>query len=571
MRIAYLALKVFALKAKAFEKSTKNPITVQEKLLLGYLHKNRSTEYGRKYHFSEVRSIPDYQKLVPMSDSESIFPYVESISSGARNVLTKDKVVFFGLTSGTTGKPKLIPVTNFSRAKKAEMLGLWTYYIMRDHPDILDGKILAIINPEEEAFTKTGIPCGAESGHAYKNMPAIVRNFYAIPYDVFHIPDYESRYYCILRIAMGQNITTIATLNPSTIALLCQKIEKYKDILIDDIKRGALYKNLDIPLEIRKSIERGLRANPGRAGELESILQGKKTLLPKDFWPNLKLIECWKGGTVKIYLKELPQYFGDIPVRDFGCFSTEARASIPMSEDGAGGVLAVGANFYEFIPKEDMVKRQKRFLLCNELEKDREYFIIVTTPGGLYRYNIDDIVKVTGFFNNTPVIEFVQKGLNAVSIMGEKLYESQLNEAVNRAVDKNKLLLEFFSAFAQHTHAGSACARHSDGCALPACAQGPRYVFLVEFDGPVSSQCRKDLLRSIEEELGRENAEYKYARDAQLLKPPILKVIKKGEFERYRARRVMEGANDSQLKVPELTSDENFQKNFIIEEEIGLD
>jgi len=55
------------------------------------------------------------------------------------------------------------------------------------------------------------------------------------------------------------------------------------------------------------------------------------------------------------------------------------------------------------------------------------------------------------------------------------------------------------------------------------------------------------------------------------LKSPILKVVKKGEFERYRAGCVMRGANDSQFKVPELTSDENFHKNFIIAEEIGLD
>jgi hypothetical protein len=543
---------MLALKAKAFERSTKNPIIFQEKLLLKYLRVNRFTEYGLKYHFSEVRSIADYQTLVPMSDSESIFPYVERMSAGAENVLTKDKVVFFGLTSGTTGKPKLIPVTNFSRAKKAEILALWTYYITRDHPGILDGKILAIINPEDEAFTEKGIPYGAESGHAYKNMPMVVKNFYAIPYDVFHIPDYESRYYCVLRIAMGQNITTIATLNPSTIALLCRKIEKYKDALIDDIENGTLCKSVEIPPEIRALVEMTLRPDPKRAGLLKSVLREKGELLPKYFWPNLKLIECWKGGSVRTYLKELPQYFGDIPIRDFGCLSTEARASIPMSDAGAGGVLAINTNFYEFIPKEDMLKPRKRLLLCNELSRGGEYFIIVTTPGGLYRYNIDDIVKVTGFYNNTPVIEFVQKGLSAVSLMGEKLYESQLNEAVNRAVDKNGLLVKFFSAFARQ-------------------GKDPRYIFLVEFDGVVRPQSKMNLLRSIEEELGKENAEYKYVRDAQLLKTPILKVIKKGEFERYRARRVMEGANDSQFKAPELTSDGNFYKNFIIDEEIGLD
>jgi hypothetical protein len=552
LRIAYFALKALAPKARAFERSTLDPMKAQNKLLLAYLSKNRDTEYGKKYHFSEVRSIADYQMLVPMSDSESVFPYVEKIVNGSRNVLTKDKVIFFGLTSGTTGKPKFIPVTKFSRAKKSETLDLWAYYISRDHPGILDGKILAIINPEDEAFTKNGIPYGAESGHAYKNLPPIVRNIYAIPYSVFHIKDYESRYYCILRIAMGQNITTIATLNPSTIILLCQKIEKYKNILIDDIEKGTLYQGINVPVEIRKSVEKSLKPDPERARELKDMLKEKKALLPEYFWPNLELIECWKGGTVKIYLKELPQYFGDTPVRDFGCLSTEARASIPMDDASSGGVLAIDTNFYEFVLKEDIAKRQKRFLLCNELEEGREYFIIVTTPGGLYRYNIDDIVMVRGFFNSTPVIEFVQKGLNAISIMGEKLYESQLNEAVNRAMDENRLLLKFFCASVQRD-------------------KPPRYIFLVEFDGSVSSESKRGLLKSIEEELGKENAEYKYVREAQLLNFPVLKVVKKGEFERYRAKRVMEGANDSQFKMPELTSDENFQKNFVIEEEVGLD
>ncbi|MCX5668108.1 MAG: GH3 auxin-responsive promoter family protein [Candidatus Omnitrophica bacterium] len=550
--IAHIALKALAPKARAFERSTLDPMKAQKKLLLEYLSKNRSTEYGKKYHFPEIRSIADYQMLVPMSDSESVFPYVEKIVNGAHNVLTKDKVVFFGLTSGTTGKPKFIPVTKFSRARKSETLDLWAYYISRDHPGSLDGKILAIINPEDEAFTSNGIPYGAESGHAYKNLPGIIRNIYAIPYDVFHIKDYESRYYCILRIAMGQNITTIATLNPSTIILLCRKIEKYKDILIDDIEKGTLYRGINVPAEIRKSVEKSLKPDPARARELRDILKEKKALLPEYFWPRLELIECWKSGAVKIYLKELSQYFGDIPVRDFGCLSTEARASIPMDDSGDGGVLAINTNFYEFIPKEEMAKRQKRFLLSDELSKGREYFIIVTTPGGLYRYNIDDIITVRGFFNNTPVIEFVQKGSNAVSVMGEKLYESQLSEAVNRAVDKNKLLLEFICASVQP-------------------GKPPRYVFLVEFDGGVSSGSKRELLRSIEEELKVENTEYKYVRDAQLLNPPILKVIKKGEFERYRKARVMEGANDSQFKVPELTADENFQNNFVIEEEVSLD
>ena len=306
-----------------------------------------------------------------------------------------------------------------------------------------------------------------------------------------------------------------------------------------------------MPPYIRRRLEKTLKPDPKRADELKTILKERGHLLPKYFWPNLELIECWKGGTVKVYLKELPQYFGNVPIRDFGCLSTEARSSIPMTDAGAGGVLAITTNFYEFIPKEDIGKSQKRFLLLDELEEGKEYFLIVTTPGGLYRYNIDDIIIVKGFCNSTPVIEFVQKGLNAVSITGEKLYESQIDAAINRALDKHKLLAEFFCASAQ---SGS-----------PA-----RYIFLIEFEGASPPQEAKELLKSIEEELQKENAEYKYVRDSQLLNAPVLKIVKKGEFERYRIKKVNEGANDTQFKVPELTADPSFQKNFTVAEEISL-
>jgi len=147
---------------------------------------------------------------------------------GECNTLTADRTILFAVTSGTMGKPKYIPVTEYSRRKKKEVMDLWAYYALRDHPNLLNGKILAIVSPESEGCTTSKIPFGSESGHAYRNLPRAVRDLYAIPYEVFEIPEYESKYYCILRIAMEKDISTIATLNPSTILLLCQKIEKVK-------------------------------------------------------------------------------------------------------------------------------------------------------------------------------------------------------------------------------------------------------------------------------------------------------------------------------------------------------
>jgi len=462
MNIVSYALKVLVPKARAFEEATKNPIKAQKKVLFEFLARNQKTEYGLKYNFSKIKSIDEYQEAVPLNDYETLSTYIEKMTKGQSDILTIDKPILFGATSGTTGRPKFIPVTKYSRVKKADVMDLWIYYISRDHPEIFDGKILAIVSPEIEGHTESGIPYGAESGHGYKNLPDIVKTLYALPYQVFEITDYNARYYAALRIGLEQNVTTLATMNPSTIILLCDKINKLKQDIIVDIEKGTLNKDLDIHDNIRKVIEKSLKPNPKRADELRAILKERKELLPKYFWPDLALIECWKGGTVGLYLREFPRYFGNVPIRDFGYLSSEARSSIPISDEGAGGVLAVNANFYEFIPREDMGKPEKRTFLCDQLEKGEEYFIILTTPGGLYRYNIDDLIRVDGFFNKTPVIEFVQKGLGVTSVTGEKLYESQVVQAVNRAVEQHKLFVEFFTTSIQ-------------------LGKIPRYVFLVEF------------------------------------------------------------------------------------------
>jgi len=548
-----LFLAILSPKARAFENATKDPMSAQKKVLFEYLARNSDTEYGTAYRFSGVRSIEDYRKAVPLNDCQSLRPYIKRMTAGEKNILTRDPVIFFGATSGTTAQPKYIPTTRFSDGKKALLTDIWSYYIVKDHPRVLDGKILALISPQVEGYTESGISYGAESGHGYKDISPFVRGLYALPYRVFEIEDYDARYYTILRMSMEKNVTTIATLNPNTISLLCQKAALWQDRIVRDIHDGTLDAGLKIEKDIRRELEAILRPNRKRSKELERIIAEKGELSPKYFWPKMALIECWKAGMMSMYLKELTKYFGQVPIRDMGCLSTEARSSIPMTDAGAGGVLAIETNFYEFIPKEDADKKEKRLLTCDQIEKGKEYFLVVTTAAGLYRYNIDDLVRVDGFFNKTPVIEFVQKGIGASSLAGEKLYESQVNDALNKALARMNLFVEFF-------------------CALAEQEKGPRYYFLVEFSGASpSSDGKKKFLYILEEELRKHNREYDFTREARLLGSPVLKVVRKGEFEKYRVKRIAEGAHDGQFKTPELTRDTSFGDNFSIEEEIRLD
>ena len=88
--------------------------------------------------------------------------------------------------------------------------------------------------------------------------------------------------------------------------------------------------------------------------------------------------------------------------------------SLPLSDHTSSGVLAINTNFYEFIPESEIGSLGDT-LLCNELETGKRYHIILTTASGLYRYDINDIVEVHGFYKCCPMISFVRKGRDSTS------------------------------------------------------------------------------------------------------------------------------------------------------------
>lgn len=551
MALMHLAFKLYTAKAEAFEEATKDPESEQARVLFDCLKRNRSSEYGSMYDFGSISSIEDYQAKIPIVRYKDLKPFVAKIMQEGSRALTSDETIFFALTSGSTGRHKFIPVTEYSIKKKQQATSLWAYHIVKDYPQILDGKVLAVVSPEVEGYTRSGIPFGAESGHGYKRMPPKVREQYVLPYEVIEITDYDSKYYTILRLAAEENVTTIASLNPSTIVLLAQKLDEMKGGIIEDIEKGTLQKDILVPDNIRSVVEKKLKPNPQRAAELRAIVDEKKRLLPVDVWPGLQLIECWQGGSVGVYISEFGKYYDGVPVRDFGYLASEVRGSIPVRDNDPAGILAINLNFYEFIPREDICRPDARPLLAREVEKGKEYYIILTTPGGLYRYNIDDVIRVVGFHNNTPLVEFVQKGQNVCSVTGEKLYEEQVVRAVDKAVKKNKLPVKHFTA-----------------CLQP--GETYCYSFLVEFGEYVQPYKKKEFLKDIDLELCDINCEYESKRKSQRLCHPELKVVKSGEFDKLRSEKVKKGTPDGQFKLAALNHKMDQFDDVVIEEHIRL-
>jgi hypothetical protein len=441
-------------------------------------------------------------------------------------------------------------MTREGKKAKSRLTWLWLCGLYRDHPGIVGGRILSVVSPEIEAHAPSGVPIGAESGHAYRTVPPPVRSMYTSPYQVFTIEDYEAKYYTLLRLAAGQNISLIATVNPSTVVLLADRLSRHTESIIRDVRDGQLSREFAVSESIRGSLH--LRPDAARAAHLErAAAAGGGVLRPGLAWPNLAALGCWKGGTVGAYLANFDTYFPQRPpIRDLGYYATELRGSVPMTDEGDSGVVAVGTNVPEFHEADEDGPPDPRSLLSVEdLEVGKRYFVYVTNNSGLYRYDMNDIVEVTGLHNRTPLVRFIQKGKGVVSFTGEKLYEVQVIAAVEDALAANRGRYNFIAAVAELV----------DGTA-------PRLVFLIEFDGDVAEPSMVDRL---DESIGRQNSEYETKRKSLRYGPPVIRVVKSGEFDRYRRRMVESGQRaDGQFKVLRLTADVSFAAEFETEREL---
>jgi GH3 auxin-responsive promoter len=538
---------------KHFNALCRTPVQAQDRLLRQILETNADTEFGRHHGFGGITTLQQFQERVPISTYEDLEPYINEEMNGRPNQLTRDPPVLFTTTSGTTGNRKYIPMTRQSKRAKAHLTWLWFCGLYRDHPGIVGGRILSVVSPEVESQAPSGVPCGAESGHAYRTMPGPVRSMYTAPYGVFAIQDYEAKYYTLLRLAAGQDISCIATVNPSTVVLLGDRLAQHTEPIIRDVRDGSLSSEFSVPQELRDSLH--LRPDPERARHLErAAAAGGGPLRPGLAWPELAAIGCWKGGTVGAYLAKFDTYFPQgPPIRDFGYYATELRGSVPLSDQGDAGTVAIGTNVLEFHPAgEDRAPEGRELLTVDRLQTGQRYFVYVTNASGLYRYEMNDIVEVAGHDRQTPLIRFIQKGKGVVSFTGEKLYEVQVIAAVEAALAALRGRYHFIAAVAELV----------DGTT-------PRLVFLIEFDDPVAEHDGSAMVDRLDAALGDQNDEYQTKRKSLRYGAPVIRVVRLGEFDRYRRRMVETGSRaDGQFKVLRLTSDTSFAAEFTAERDL---
>jgi hypothetical protein len=539
-----------------FEVACQTPEAVQTELLLRILRTQADTQFGRDHKFGEVASVSDFRNNVPVAPYEYVAPYIEKVQNGDTRALLADRrVLMFALTSGTTASRKLIPVTDAYLAAYRRGWNMWGVKMYRDNRGrrIAMRPIVQMGGDPEEFRTPAGIPCGNLSGYTAMVQKRLIRRMYCVPYVTGKIKDAKARYYVALRFSIGRNVSQLMAANPSTLIQLARTLDAEKEHLLRDLRDGTLRADLDISPDIRAYLEPRVSKDARRAGALSASSEKLGRLYPMDVWPTEgTVINCWTGGSMGPYLRQLPQYYGEPPVHDLGLLASEGRFTIPLSGGTASGVLDIWSHYFEFVPEGEIDSPKPTVLGAHELQEGKSYFILPTTAYGLYRYHISDLVRVTGFFGRTPLVEFLGKGHRFANLTGEKLSEYHVTKAMD----------------ATAARAGQPVTAYS---VAPIWNENQPYyaLFLEESDATDEPRLRR-FLALLDAQLGVENVEYAAKRESGRLGALRAAVIPAGTWAAWdRNRLAQTGGSPEQYKHPCLIGDVKFRDSFVVLHEVG--
>ena len=431
--VAYLAGLHAAKQAREFLHAHQDAKGTQDRLLGELIARHATTAFGRDHGFDKIRTYEDFIAAVPIGSYETLRPYMNRVLQGETTALLPpgEAVMMFATTSGTTGEPKHIPVTREFLADVRRGWNIWGSFTFRDHDEAWLRSIVQISSPMNESVSPTGLPCGAISGLLAATQKKIVRHVYAVPACVTSIADPLAKYYAILRCGLAHDVAFITTANPSSTIKLFETGQAHAEQFIRDVADGEVRPPTGLDAGVRQQLR--FRPNRALARRMEAGIRADGTLLPRHFW-NLAFLANWTGGTLKLYLRRLKELAGDIPVRDIGLLASEGRFCIPIGDGTAAGLAEITGNFMEFLPVEDARSAVPRVLRAHEVEVGAEYFLVITNRAGLWRYNMDDRVRIVDRYGTGPVFEFLCRGLHTANITGEKLTEHQVVEALRRAV-----------------------------------------------------------------------------------------------------------------------------------------
>ncbi|XP_029934325.1 GH3 domain-containing protein isoform X2 [Myripristis murdjan] len=420
------------------EADTLNVKQAQEETLLRRLRKNADTCYGRQYDFSSIKDSDVFRARHPVTTYEHYRELIRRIAVGEEKVIIAEKPLILAMTSGTSGASAMLLSTKDTN----------TEFFLQGVSVCLDAMRRAF--PATESLQRTtkffytptfrqseaGIPIGPNS-----STPASSRhmlNLYTTPAPAFEVPSEKDTLYLHLLFALKDpSVGTLESNFASTVFYAFSALQERWQELVEDIEQGKISSALALEPKVRASLEAVMKPDPGRAAQLRAHFQEGFRGIAKRLWPELHLVLAVDSGSNQIYGEMLREnYCQGVPFYSPFYAATEGLIGVNLwpEEPSRRYLLCPRSMFCEFLPEGSLDEEQPHTLLMGEVEEGQNYELVITNASGLFRYRIGDIVKVVGFHNQCPVVEFQYRRGQMLNVRGEKVSEKLFLGALKNAV-----------------------------------------------------------------------------------------------------------------------------------------
>lgn len=475
----------------------KYPYEVQNELLMNLLDWAKQTEFGKQYEFKSIQSYREFAERVPVSTYENYQHWIERSRQGEQNLFWPKPIKWFAKSSGTTNtKSKFIPVSNaaLENCHYAAGKDLLCMYL-NNNPDseLFNGKNLRL-GGSKELYEENGTVFGDLSAILIDNMP-FWAEFSSTPSNkVSLMSDWNLKMQAIVDETLNENVTSLAGVPSWMLVLLNQVLET----------------------------------------------SGQSNLL--EIWPNLEVY--FHGGVSFMPYKQ--QYKNLIPSSSFKFYETynasEGFFAIQDQNNSDELLLMLDYGiFYEFIPMDSYGTSKEKIIPLHEVEKGKNYAMIITTNAGLWRYKIGDTVRFTCI--DPYRIKVTGRTKHFINAFGEELIIENTEKALQNI--SRKLRFEI-----------------SDYTVAPIFMEGKEkgaHEWLIEFKMPPEdlnyfSELLDNALKAI-------NSDYEAKRyNNMTLNPPKIKMARQGLFHDWLKSKNKLGG---QHKVPRLSNSRVFLEELL--------
>ena len=512
--------------AKLFSRASSHVSYAQSQLLRSIVAQNKDTWFGKSHSFTSIRDVCDFQEAVPLTTYEDYVEPVQRIARGDASVLTSEPVELLEPTSGTSSGEKLIPYTATLRNSFQRAIKTWIWDLFSNRPSARYGFSYWSVSPiaGSRRETESGIPIGFDDDASY--LGAYERWFLsktlAVPPEVALTKSVPSAQYATLFFLLRcPQLSLISVWSPTFLQELIDYLRSNWPQITHDVRQGTL--SSELVEQLPNSLAGQFEPQPERAELIEAIMNCSEpeSDWAQKIWPELAMVSCWTDGPSSSYAAKLQQSLPGIEIQPKGLLATEAFVSIPLV-GYPGSRLAIRSHFFEFQHVDASgVIASNNPLLAHQLQEGEQYRVIVTTSGGLYRYQLMDQAEVVGFYKQVPLLRFLGKCDATTDLVGEKLSAAHVQTVLS-------------SVFAEHLLSPTYCQ-------LVAQKEDKPYYLLriVDPSIAVGSQKQNVLCRSIDTKL-RSNPGYRYARDLNQLGHLQMAILDQAEADTLHQKQTLE-------------------------------